>query len=263
MHAESTRAVPSAHASGGLARPRISPTPSRSHGGSLNAPLNLEQALVASDNTVFAQLAADLGENTVTAMAYRLGVTTHLDSFPAEALGGLTYGVTPLEMANVYSTLADGGWRNKQIAITKVVFPNGRVDRSWGKPEQVKVLSSAATAVEQQILEQNVLYGTATLSAIGCPSAAKTGTTSKLVDAWLDGFTPNLTAVVWMGYPQRDTSMTDVQGQPQYGGPAPGRDLARHDGDARDAAMREIRERASDDVRSFYRSVPGARLRQL
>ncbi len=196
-------------------------TVSIDNGGSLNAPLNLEQALVASDNTVFAQLAADLGENTVTAMAYRLGVTTHLDSFPAEALGGLTYGVTPLEMANVYSTLADGGWRNKQIAITKVVFPNGRIDRSWGTPRRVKVLSSAAAAVEQQILGQNVLGGTATLSAIGCPSAAKTGTTSKLVDAWLDGFTPNLTAVVWMGYPQRDISMNDVQGQPQYGGLLP------------------------------------------
>jgi penicillin-binding protein 1A len=190
-------------------------------GGSLDEPLNLEQALVASDNTVFAQLAADLGEQNITAMAYKLGVTTHLDSYPAEALGGLTYGVTPLEMANVYSTLADGGWRNKQIAITKVVFPDGRVDRSWGKTRRTKVLSSAADAVEQQILEQNVLVGTATLSAIGCPSAAKTGTTSRLVDAWLDGFTPNLTSVVWMGYPQGDIPMDDVQGEPQYGGLLP------------------------------------------
>ncbi|MGD0197444.1 MAG: transglycosylase domain-containing protein [Solirubrobacteraceae bacterium] len=190
-------------------------------GGNLDAPLNIEEALVASDNTVFAQLAADLGERTVTAMAYKLGVTTHLDSYPAEALGGLTYGVSPLEMANVYSTLADGGWRNKQIAITKVVFPSGRVDRSWGRPARVKVLSGAADAVEQQILEQNVLSGTATLSAIGCPSAAKTGTTTNLVDAWLDGFTPNYTSVVWMGYPQGDVPMDDVQGEPQYGGLLP------------------------------------------
>jgi penicillin-binding protein 1A len=190
-------------------------------GVSLDASLNIEQALVASDNTVFAQLAADLGENTITAMAYKLGVTSHLDSYPAEAIGGLTYGVTPLEMANVYSSIGDGGWRNKQIAITKVVFPSGRVDRSWGRPQHWKVLSSAAAAVEQQILEQNVLSGTATLSAIGCPTAAKTGTTSRLVDAWLDGFTPNLTSVVWMGYPQGDIPMTDVQGQPQYGGLLP------------------------------------------
>jgi penicillin-binding protein 1A len=191
-------------------------------GGSLNARLTLEQALVASDNTVFAQLAADLGETSVTAMAYKLGVTTHLSSYPAEALGGLTYGVSPLEMANVYSTIADGGWRNKQISITKVVFPNGRPpDTSWGKPWHTQVLSGAAAAVETQILEANVLGGTATQSAISCPSAAKTGTTTNLVDAWLDGFTPNYTAVVWMGYPNADVPMDDVHGQAQYGGDLP------------------------------------------
>ena len=57
-------------------------------------------------------------------MAYKLGVKTHLQSYPAEALGGLTLGVTPLEMADVYATLADGGWRNTPIAITQ-----GRVPR--------------------------------------------------------------------------------------------------------------------------------------
>ena len=115
-------------------------------------------------------------------------------------------------MANVYSTIADGGWRNKQITITKVVFPDGRVDRSWGVPHRTKVLSTAAAAVETEILQHNVEYGTATLSAIGCPSAAKTGTTSRLVDAWLDGFTPNLTTVVWMGYAKANISMNDVHG---------------------------------------------------
>ena len=64
-------------------------------------------------------------------------------SYPAEALGGLTLGVTPLEMADVYATLADGGWRNTPIAITKVVFPDGRVDSNWGVPHRVKVLSEA------------------------------------------------------------------------------------------------------------------------
>jgi penicillin-binding protein 1A len=190
-------------------------------GGSLNAPLDIEQALVASDNTVFAQLAADLGESSVTAMAYKLGVTSHLSSFPAEALGGLTRGVSPLEMANVYSTLADGGWRNKQISITKVVFPNGRVDKSWGKRHRTKVLSTPAAAVETDILHDNVLGGTATASAISCPTAAKTGTTSNLVDAWLDGYTPNVASVVWMGYAKADISMDDVHGQAQYGGDLP------------------------------------------
>src|SRR4029077_15150040 len=190
-------------------------------GTSLNRSLSLVSATLASDNTVYAQLAADLGEETITQMAYKMGVKTHLSSFPAEALGGLTLGVTPLEMADVYATLADGGWRNTPIAITKVVFPEGRTDTNWGRPHRVKVLSEGVTGEETNILEQNVHSGTATRSAINCPTAAKTGTTSELVDAWLDGYTPNYSTVVWMGYPTRRVSMTDVHGEPQQGGYLP------------------------------------------
>jgi penicillin-binding protein 1A len=188
---------------------------------SLNKSINLVQATVASDNTVYAQLAADLGEETVTQTAYAMGVKTHLSSYPAEALGGLTLGVTPLEMADVYATLADGGWRNSPIAITKVAFPSGHVDSSWGTPHRVKALSEGVTAKETEILHDNVLGGTATASAINCPTAAKTGTTSELIDAWLDGYTPNYSTVVWMGYPNKRVSMTDVHGRPQQGGYLP------------------------------------------
>jgi penicillin-binding protein 1A len=190
-------------------------------GTSLNKSLNLVNATLQSDNTVYAQLAADLGEQTVTQMAYKMGVSTHLSSFPAEALGGLTLGVTPLEMADVYATLADGGWRNTPIAITKVAFPDGHTDYNWGQPHRVKVLSEGVTAAETSILEQNVQGGTATASAIRCPTAAKTGTTSELVDAWLDGYTPRYSTVVWMGYPNKRVSMTDVHGRPQQGGYLP------------------------------------------
>ncbi|MGA2319966.1 MAG: transglycosylase domain-containing protein [Solirubrobacteraceae bacterium] len=190
-------------------------------GTSLNKSINLIDATLTSDNTVYAQLAADLGEETVTKMAYAMGVSTHLSSYPAEALGGLTLGVTPLEMADVYATVADGGWRNSPIAITKVVFPDGKVDNNWGQPHRVRVLSEAVTGEETSILEQNVQSGTATRSAIDCPTAAKTGTTSELVDAWLDGYTPDYSTVVWMGYPNRRVSMTDVHGEPQQGGYLP------------------------------------------
>jgi penicillin-binding protein 1A len=190
-------------------------------GTSLNRSINLVQATLASDNTVYAQLAADLGESTITEMAYKMGVVTHLSSYPGEALGGLTLGVTPLEMANVYATLADGGWRNTPIAITKVVFPDGRVDSSWGVPHRVKVLSNGVTAEETTILHENVLEGTATRSAIECPTAAKTGTTSQLIDAWLDGYTPEYSTAVWMGYPNKRVEMTDVHGEPQQGGYLP------------------------------------------
>jgi penicillin-binding protein 1A len=123
-------------------------------------------------------------------MAHKLGVVTHLSSYPAEALGGLTLGVTPLEMADVYATLADGGWRNTPIAITRVRFPDGHVDSSWGRPHRVKVLSDGVTAEETSILEQNVQSGTAVRSAISPARRRPDGTTSELVDAWLDGYTP-------------------------------------------------------------------------
>ncbi|HEY4823403.1 MAG TPA: penicillin-binding transpeptidase domain-containing protein, partial [Solirubrobacteraceae bacterium] len=193
----------------------------KTFGGEQNGTIDLVQATLKSDNTVYAQLAADLGESTVTEMARKMGVVSPLKSYAAEALGGLTLGVTPLEMANVYATLADGGYRNTPIAITKVVFPDGHVDNNWGKPHRVKVLSEGVTAEETQILKENVESGTAGRSAITCPSAAKTGTTSELVDAWLDGYTPNYATAVWMGYPTKRVSMTDVHGEPQQGGYLP------------------------------------------
>jgi penicillin-binding protein 1A len=185
---------------------------------SLDKSIDLVQATLTSDNTVYAQLAADLGEQTVTQMAYKMGVKEHLDSYPAEALGGLTVGVSPLEMANVYATLADGGYRNTPIAITKVVFPDGYTDTNWGTPHRVKVLSSGVTAEETEILHENVESGTATRSAIDCPTAAKTGTTSEFTDAWLDGYMPNYSTSVWMGYPNKAIPMTDVHGEAQQGG---------------------------------------------
>ncbi|MGH2864424.1 MAG: transglycosylase domain-containing protein [Solirubrobacteraceae bacterium] len=190
-------------------------------GTSLNKSINLLQATLTSDNTVYAQLAADLGEATITHTAYEMGVKTHLKGNPAQALGGLTVGVTPLEMAVVYATLADGGYRNEPIAITKVVFPDGHVDNNWGEPHRVRVLGEAVTGVETSILHENVEQGTATRSAINCPTAAKTGTTSELVDAWLDGYTPDYSTVVWMGYPRGDVPMSDVHGEPQQGGYLP------------------------------------------
>ncbi len=66
-----------------------------------------------------------------------------------------------------------------------------------------------------------MLGGTATKSAINCPTAAKTGTTNDLIDAWLDGYNSEYSTVVWMGYPSKRVEMTDVHGQPQQGGYLP------------------------------------------
>ena len=90
--------------------------------------MSVRDATVHSVNAIFAQLDLDVGPDEVRQTAYDMGITTHLDGFPAEGIGGLRIGVTPLEMANAYATLANGGIRNTATAISKVEFPNGDTD---------------------------------------------------------------------------------------------------------------------------------------
>ncbi len=120
--------------------------------------MNLVRATLRSDNTVYAQLDLDLGPKSVADTAKEMGITTKLDGYPAEGLGGLTRGVSPLEMANAYATLASGGIRNKPIAITKVMFPDGEVE-DLGKPKRERVLSDAVAYEVTKILKMNVRAG--------------------------------------------------------------------------------------------------------
>jgi penicillin-binding protein 1A len=183
---------------------------------------NIFNALVASDNTVFQQLDLDVGPDAVRDTAYDMGITSHLDGYPAEGLGGLTHGVSPLEMTRAYITVSDGGWRVKPVAITKVVFPNGKVDTSLGKPHRIKVFSDGQTYEAVKAMEANAQRGTGTAAQIGCPIAGKTGTTNDYVDAWFDGFTTSLNTTVWVGYPDASRSMSAVPGYgAMFGGKAP------------------------------------------
>ncbi len=173
---------------------------------SYNGTMTLKSATLASDNTVYAQLILDLGPKKVCETAHLLGVTSHLDCYAAEGLGGLTRGVTPLEMANAYATLASGGVRNKPIAIKRVVFPDGKSE-DLGKPKRKRVLTDGQAYAVTDILEANVLGGTGTAAQIGCPTAGKTGTTDSFNDAWFVGYTPHLSTAVWVGYPDAQVSM--------------------------------------------------------
>ena len=94
--------------------------------------INLQQATVTSDNTVFAQLDLDVGPENVAATAKSMGITTHLQGLPAEGIGGLKYGVSPLELSDAYATLASGGIRHRPVAIAKVVLPGGKVEHPQG-----------------------------------------------------------------------------------------------------------------------------------
>src|SRR5690606_31732747 len=88
--------------------------------------MTLTRATLASDNSVYAQLILDIGADSVCRTAKLLGIRTKLDCFPAEGLGGLRLGVTPLEMASAYATFASGGIRHRPTSIKKVIFPDGK-----------------------------------------------------------------------------------------------------------------------------------------
>ena len=184
--------------------------------------VNLQQATVASDNTVFAQLDLDVGPEQVAETARSLGITSELDGIPAEGIGGLRIGVSPLEMSSAYATLAAGGIRRDPVAIRKVVFPGGRVDEPE-KPSPRRVVSEAVAYEVTRLLHDNITEGTGTAAYTGCEGqAGKTGTTDRFTDAWFAGFQPNLATVVWVGYPQsNEIEMTSVHGSTVYGGTFP------------------------------------------
>jgi len=173
--------------------------------------INLTRATLRSDNTVFAQLDLDLGPKNVAKTAHMMGITTKLDGLPAEGLGGLRIGVSPLEMAVAYSTLASGGIRHKPIAITKVRFPDGKSD-DFSKPKGKRVMTDGQAMEVTKVLKMNMQSGTGTNANYGCPAAGKTGTTDNFTDAWFVGFEPRLTAAVWVGYPNALVEMRSVHG---------------------------------------------------
>jgi penicillin-binding protein 1A len=192
-------------------------TYSNSYAGSIN----LHQATLASDNTVYAQLALDLGPDSIADTAHDMGITTQLDGLPAETLGGLRLGVSPLEMADAYATLASGGIHSKPIAIRKVTFPDGHVD-DIGEPDRNRVFPDGVAYEVTQILKDNVAAGTATAAGTGCgDEAGKTGTTDDFNDAMFIGFSPFLSTGVWVGYPDALRSMSSVHGIAVAGGTFP------------------------------------------
>jgi penicillin-binding protein 1A len=188
-------------------------TAEHSYAGSIS----VTKATTLSDNTVFAQLAQDVGVDKVTATAHAMGITSPLTGYPSEALGAV--GVSPLEMADAYATIANGGWHMAPTAITKVVFPDGSSDTSLGNPPKIKVFSDGEAYAATQVLKTVIQSGTGTAASYGCPAAGKTGTTSNYTDAYFVGYTPQLSTSVWVGYPKSTISMNDVNGLgPGFGG---------------------------------------------
>jgi penicillin-binding protein 1A len=163
----------------------------------------LSQATWESVNVVFAQLDLDVGPESVTETAKQMGIESPLQSVPAEAIGGLAIGVTPLEMADAYATLANGGVHHDPTAISRVEFPNGKIDNLESESGE-RVLTPGQAYEVTKLLEGVITQGTgAGYTYMGCTSeAGKTGTSEGESDAWFVGYTPMYSTAVWVGHPQ-------------------------------------------------------------
>jgi len=188
-------------------------------------PITLEKALADSDNTVFVQLALDLGLQKVVEMANELGIDTEIDAYPSTAIGGLRVGVTPLEMASAYSTFANSGTHMEPYLVEKLTKDDKGKDSllEEHRPFGEEVLSRDEAAVVTEALRGVIERGTASYyhdleAEIGRPAAGKTGTSNEFVDAWFIGFIPQLSTSVWVGYPNERRSMVNINGLPQVNG---------------------------------------------
>ena len=193
--------------------------------GSYLGPIDLTEATIHSDNTVYAQLTAQVGPKNVANTAHRLGVTRPLDDYFAIGLG--VEAVSPLEMARAFATLASGGKRidgsvlgNQPRAVLRVEH-NRRADSNDPVPKQV--VNGNDAAIVNSILQGVVNEGTGERAALDDrPVAGKTGTTENYGDAWFVGYTPQLAVAVWVGYPNRLKPMeTEYNGDPVAGGTFP------------------------------------------
>ena len=166
--------------------------------------VSLRTALKRSFNVPTIKLAREVGVDKIVANAEKMGISTLVDSGAysdvnlAMALGGLSKGVNPLEMASAYGVLATNGLYSKPIALLKIVDREGKV-LYQAKPQTKRVVDAASAYMTTNMLEDVLVSGTAGGMGIGRPAAGKTGTTDTYIDAWFVGYTPDLSTAVWVG----------------------------------------------------------------
>ena len=166
--------------------------------------VSLRTALKRSFNVPTIKLAREVGVDKIVANAEKMGISTLVDSGAysdvnlAMALGGLSKGVNPLEMASAYGVLATNGLYSKPIALLKIVDREGKV-LYQAKPQTKRVIDATSAYLTTNMLEDVLVSGTAGGMGIGRPAAGKTGTTDTYIDAWFVGYTPDLSTAVWVG----------------------------------------------------------------
>lgn len=180
----------------------------------------LETATVWSINTVYARLIMAVGPDKVAAVAKKMGITTPMDPDPAIALGGLRRGVSPLEMASAFGTIANGGVAVKPSGVYRVTDDKGRLVYEPDRKGTRAIKKTTATTLSK-VLNQVYTRGTGAAADFGTWGAVKTGTAQSWRDAWIVGYSGDLSTAVWVGFPDAQVSMAKVHGIPVTGGSFP------------------------------------------
>ena len=166
--------------------------------------VSMRTALVNSYNIPTVILTQQVSPEKVLDYAQKMGISTLVTSGSindvnlAMSLGGLTRGVTPLEMATAYGVLAANGLYVEPVAILKVVDRNNKTIFT-AKTNSRQAISANSAYIVTDMMQDVIRRGTGSAANIGRPAAGKTGTTSEYKDAWFVGFTPDLSASVWIG----------------------------------------------------------------
>lgn len=220
--------------------------------GQTRGQVSMREAVMRSWNIPAVWLLNEIGIDAGMDFARRSGITLGAaDRTLSIALGGLSEGVSPLQMAQAFGAIANLGVRQQAHAIVKVTTKDG-IPLVEVKPQPATVTKPAVAYTLTLLLQDAVKSGTGQAAALGRPTAGKTGTTqlpatkefadigaNGIKDAWFVGFTPELTAAVWLGYDQ-----TDKNHYLTTGGAAPA------------AVFKEIMSRALRDVPAAPFTVP-------
>ena len=172
--------------------------------------VSLEEATRKSVNTVFAQLASELGGEKLSSTANRIGIDSELDPVISLTLGAGA--VTPIELASAYSSFANNGYLAPTYLIDNITDSNGQILYQHISSQRVTIPDPGAAAAVRKTLEVAAQYGTGTRAVLDDrPIAGKTGTHQGFREAWFIGFIPQYTSSVWIGFAEEQLPLTNVE----------------------------------------------------
>jgi penicillin-binding protein 1A len=172
--------------------------------------ISLEEATRRSINTVFAQMASELGGEKLASTANRIGIDSEIDPVISLTLGAGA--VTPIEIASAYSSFATNGVLAPPYLIERIEDSNGDVLYQNIVSQRISIPDPGAAAAVRKTLEVAAQFGTGTRAVLDDrPIAGKTGTHQGFREAWFIGFIPQYTSSVWIGFAEEQLPLTDVE----------------------------------------------------